>query len=261
MITIDIATLFPDMCESVLSTSILGRARQAGFIKLAAHDIRGFSENKHRRVDDSPYGGGMGMVMEPRPIYNCYRYIGRLRESEPHVIFLSPRGKIFSQQDAERLSGMHNLLLICGHYEGIDQRVVDEIADEELSVGDFVLTGGELAALTVTDAICRLIPGVLPSEECYSQESHQNFLLEHPHYTRPPLWNGRPVPEVLLCGDHQKIALWRRQQSLKETFYRRLDMLQKAQLAPCDIQYISTLSENSSPENDFQQRIVEKDCL
>lgn len=239
MMTVDIATLFPDMCESVLKTSIIGRARRAGLLCVDCHDIRAFSEDKHRRVDDSPYGGGMGMVMQPVPIYNCFRYICRLRGVRPHVIYLSPKGKTFSQTAAKRLSGMHNLLLLCGHYEGVDERVLEEIVDEEISLGDYVLTGGELGALVLVDAVGRLCPGVLPSEACYTEESHQDGLLEYPHYTRPPVWRGRAVPDVLLGGHHKNIALWRRQQALLLTEQRRPDMLKQAQLEGGDIEYIN----------------------
>lgn len=236
---IDVATLFPDMCDTVLSTSIIGRARAAGFITVDCHDIRGFSENRHRRVDDSPYGGGMGMVMQAEPIYNCVRYISRLRECRPHVVYLSPKGKTFSQESAERLSKMNNIILLCGHYEGVDQRALDTLADEELSIGDYVLTGGELAAMVVIDAVARLCEGVLPAEECYTEESFQNGMLEYPHYTRPPVWQGMEVPEVLTSGNHKNIAQWRREQSIRITLERRPALIECAQLSKTDIQYIN----------------------
>ena len=238
---IDIATLFPEMCGRVLDESIIGRARAAGKLTIDCHDIRAFTEDKHRRVDDSPYGGGMGMVMQPGPIYNCFRYLCRLRGVRPHVIYLSPKGQVFTQRRAGELANMNNLLLLCGHYEGVDQRILDEIVDEELSIGDYVLTGGELGALVVCDAVGRLCEGVLPDESCYTEESHQSGLLEYPHYPRPPVWMGRPVPEVLLSGHHKNIEGWRRREAVKITLRRRPDMLAQAQLDKSDIEYIDAL--------------------
>ncbi len=224
---IDILTLFPEMCERVLNESILGRAQKAGIVELEAHDIRAFAGNKHNRVDDAPYGGGKGMVMQAEPIYQCYKSLFSENEKKPYLIYMSPKGKTFCQADAVRLAQYDRIVLLCGHYEGVDQRVIDEIVDEEISVGDYVLTGGELPALIVTDAVCRMIPGVLPEEVCFTEESHFNGLLEYPQYTRPEVWHGVSVPEVLLSGHHSNIAKWREQQSLKVTQKMRPDMLEK----------------------------------
>ena len=222
---IDIMTLFPDMCESVLSESIIGRAQKAGIITVNTHNIRDFAGNKHNRVDDAPYGGGKGMVMQAEPIYQCFKSLYDEAEPKPHLIYMSPKGKTFKQEDAVRLSKLDRVVILCGHYEGVDQRVLDEIVDEEISVGDYVLTGRELPALTVTDAVCRMIPGVLPEEVCFTEESHFNGLLEYPQYTRPEVWHGVPVPQVLMSGHHANIAVWRNEKSLEITEKLRPDML------------------------------------
>ena len=196
---IDILTLFPEMCEAVLSESIIGRARKAGHVEINAHDIRAFAGNKHNRVDDAPDGGGKGMVMQAEPIYQCYKSLYSEDEPKPHLIYMSPKGKTFCQSDAVRLAEYDRIVLLCGHYEGVDQRVLDEIVDEEISVGDYVLTGGELPAMVVTDAVCRMISGVLPEDVCFQEESHFNGLLEYPQYTRPEVWHDVPVPLFLRC--------------------------------------------------------------
>lgn len=221
---IDIMTLFPEMCESVLSESIIGRARKAGVVTINCHNIRDFAGNKHNRVDDAPYGGGMGMVMQAEPIYNCFKslYDGE----KPHLVYMSPKGKTFKQSDAVRLSKMEHVVLLCGHYEGVDERVLEEIVDEEISVGDYVLTGGELPALTVTDAVCRMIKGVLSDDVCFTEESHFDGLLEYPQYTRPEIWHDREVPKVLLSGNHAEIAKWRKEKCIEVTKQRRPDMLE-----------------------------------
>lgn len=224
---IDIATLFPDMCETVLNESIVGRARKAEKIELHCHQIRDYSTDKHRRVDDTPYGGGMGMVMQAEPIYRCYLAVTEQIGAKPHVIYMSPKGATFTQQRAVELSKMDNILIICGHYEGVDQRVIDKIVDEEISIGDYVLTGGELPALVVTDAVARMCDGVLSSEECFTEESHFSGLLEYPHYTRPEVWEGESVPPVLLTGHHKKIAEFRHNEAVKITKERRPDMYKK----------------------------------
>jgi len=224
---IDIATLFPDMCETVLNESIVGRARKAEKIELHCHQIRDYSNDKHRRVDDTPYGGGMGMVMQAEPIYRCYLAVAEQMGAKPHVIYMSPKGATFTQQRAIELSKMDNILIICGHYEGVDQRVIDKIVDEEISIGDYVLTGGELPALVVTDAIARMCDGVLSSEECFTEESHFSGLLEYPHYTRPEVWEGVSVPPVLLTGHHKNIAEFRHNEAVKITKERRPDMYKK----------------------------------
>ena len=226
---IDILTLFPEMIEAVVGTSIIGRAREAGIIDIRATNIRDYSENKHRRVDDTPYGGGRGMLMAAPPIYNCYSAVtADAPEGEKRrMIYLSPRGRTFTQEIAHEYLQYDRLVLLCGHYEGIDQRVIDEIVDEELSIGDYVLTGGELPACIVADAVCRLIDGVLPLPECHEKESFEEGLLEYPQYTRPPLYHGMAVPEVLLSGHHANIDAWRREQSEQITAARRPDLLEK----------------------------------
>ena len=228
MIRIDIATLFPEMCEAVLSTSIIGRARKAGKLTIHCHNIRGHSPApQHHPVDRTPYGGGKGMVMQPEPIYRCYLDIIRQSQSLPHVIYLSPQGQVFTEQKALALRDYPHLLLLCGHYEGVDERVLERIVDEEISIGDYVLTGGELGALVITDAVARLCDGVLADASCYEDESHMNGLLEYPQYTRPEVWDGRRVPEVLLSGHHANISRWRAGCSLERTAKKRPDMMKK----------------------------------
>ncbi|MBE6790192.1 MAG: tRNA (guanosine(37)-N1)-methyltransferase TrmD [Ruminococcaceae bacterium] len=231
---IDILTLFPDMCRSVYEESIIGRAKNKGILEIFSHNIRDFSTDKHRRVDDTPYGGGMGMLMQAQPIYDCYKYVCEQTGKKPYVIYLSPQGKVFSQDKAKELAHYENLILLCGHYEGIDERVLSEIVDEEISIGDYVLTGGELPALVVTDAVGRMIDGVLPNEEAFSCESIYNGLLEHPQYTKPYEWNGKTVPEVLISGHHANIEKWKREQSLRVTFNKRPELLETAELTNND---------------------------
>ena len=221
---IDIATLFPEMCEAVLSESIIGRARKSGAIEVHCHNIRDYTLDKHRRVDDTPYGGGMGMLMQAEPVYRCWTAVCEMLGTKPHSIYLSPKGSVLTQEKTVSLSKQENLFLLCGHYEGIDQRVLDKIIDEEISVGDYVLTGGELPALVLTDAVARMCHGVLPSAVCFEEESHFNGLLEYPQYTRPEVWEGEAVPEVLLSGHHLKISQWRQQKSLEITQEKRPDM-------------------------------------
>lgn len=227
----DILTLFPEMIEAVLGDSIIGRARDKGIIEINCVQIRDFANNKHRSVDDYPYGGGTGMVMQAQPIFDAYQSVCEGLDYKPETIYLSPQGKTFKQSTAKKLSKKGHIVLICGHYEGVDQRVLDEIVDSEISLGDFVLTGGEIAAMSVVDATARLIPGVLKSEESFSDESHFSGLLEYPQYTRPEEWNGRRVPEVLLSGHHKNIMAWKREMSLKTTFEKRRGMLSKAKLS------------------------------
>ena len=231
---IDILTLFPEMCQTVMNESIIGRAQKSGKVEIVCTNIRDFSGNKHNKVDDTPYGGGMGMVMAAAPIYNCYKSLYNENEPKPHLIYMSPKGKTFTQQRAVELSKLDRIVLLCGHYEGIDQRVIDEIVDEELSLGDYVLTGGELPALTIADAVCRMLPGVLSDDICFEEESHFSGLLEYPQYTKPAVWNDREVPEVLLSGNHAKINDWRRIQSLLITMDKRPDMLKQEDLSEKD---------------------------
>lgn len=226
---IDIATLFPAMCEAVISESIVGRARKNGFIEISCFNIRDYTEDKHRRVDDKAYGGGTGMLMQAQPVYDCVRAICEQHEQPPRVIYLSPQGRTLTQQIVKELAAEQGLVLLCGHYEGIDKRALDALEVEEISVGDYVVTGGELPALLLADAVARLQPGVLPNEDAYSIESHYNGLLEYPQYTRPEVWNGVPVPEVLLSGHHANIAAWQRKQSEQVTREKRPDLLTSGQ--------------------------------
>ena len=221
---IDIATLFPQMCGGVLGESIVGRGIRNGFIEIYSHDIRQYTENKHRRVDDKPYGGGMGMLMQAQPVYDCISAIKAQHEGKPRIIYMSPQGEVLTQEKVRELAAEPWLVLLCGHYEGIDQRVLDELECEELSVGNYVLTGGELPALIVADAVARLQPGVLPNEDAYSIESHYNGLLEYPQYTRPEEWHGRKVPEILLNGDHRIVTEWQHSEALRVTKEKRADM-------------------------------------
>lgn len=239
---IDIMTLFPEMCEAVLNESIIGRARRSGKVELHCTNIRDFSGNKHNKVDDMPYGGGMGMVMAAEPIYSCFNSICSAGE-RPHLIYLSPKGKALTQIRVKELAQLPRIALLCGHYEGVDERVLEEIVDEEISIGDYVLTGGELPALVLTDAICRMLPGVLSDELCFTEESHFSGLLEYPQYTRPAVWREHPVPDVLLSGAHAAINLWRREKSLEETALRRPDMLEKAELSEQDKKILSEVKE------------------
>lgn len=224
---IEIATLFPEMCEAVLSESIIGRARAKGAITVNCHQIRAYTKDKHNRVDDSPFGGGMGMVMQAQPIYDCWQAVRAQSELPMHTIYLSPKGGVLTQKRVRELAEMPRLFLLCGHYEGIDQRVIDKIVDEEISIGDYVVTGGELPALVLTDAVARMCENVLPSPDAYEEESHFNGLLEYPQYTRPEIWEDMAVPQVLLSGHHKNIAQWRAEQSMEITRNRRPDLWSK----------------------------------
>lgn len=229
---IDIMTLFPEMLESYLSESIIGRARAKGLFEIHCHNIRDYTEDKHRRVDDTPYSERQGMLMQAEPIYQCFLDIKR--ERDVHTIFVTPAGKPFSQKKAIELSRGKDIVILCGHYEGVDERVIEEIADEEISVGDFVLTGGELPALCITDAVVRMIDGVLSRPDCYMDESHYSGLLEYPQYTRPEIWRGKKTPEVLLSGHHENIKKWRHAQSLIRTYEKRRDMIENYDLSDED---------------------------
>ncbi len=242
---IDILTLFPEMCESVLSESIIGRAREKGLVEINCTDIRDFTTDKHNRVDDAPYGGGMGMVMQTQPIYDCYQNLCQTLGKKPRLIYMSPQGQVLTQSKVKELAKEENIAILCGHYEGVDERVIEEIVDEEISIGDYVLTGGELPALILADSVSRMLPGVLANEEAFSEESHFSSLLEYPQYTRPPEWKGKKVPDVLLSGHHGNIEKWRRQQSLKRTYERRLDMLDNANLDKNDKKFIESLKSDS----------------
>lgn len=224
---IDIMTLFPEFVDYVLSESIIGRARKSGALDIQTHNIRDYSEDKRHRVDDTPYGGGKGMLMAAPPIYNCYRAIvgDAPEEEKPHVVYMSPRGKVLNQRTAERLASYGRLAILCGHYEGVDERVIEEIVDEEISIGDYVLTGGEIPCCILVDVVGRLCEGVLSDAECYEKESFSDGLLEYPQYTRPYDFMGRVVPEVLLSGHHANIKKWRHEKSVALTRERRPELL------------------------------------
>ena len=223
----DVMTLFPDMVRGVLDESIIGRAQTAGIIEVECHNIRDFSTDKHRKTDDTPFGGGVGMVMTCQPILDCYASVKEKisPDAKARVIYMSPKGAIFNHDTAKRLSEYDNLIFLCGHYEGVDQRVIDSIVDEEISIGDYVVTGGEIPACIVIDAVSRLKEGVLAAKECYEGESVASGILEYPQYTKPRVYNGMEVPEVLLSGDHKKIDRWRLEAAVEITRERRPDML------------------------------------
>lgn len=241
---ITIMTLFPEMCNAVLDESIIGRARKSGKIEIDTVNIRDFTLDKHNRVDDAPYGGGMGMLMQTQPIYDCFASLCSEDGKKPHLIYMSAQGKTLTQKRVKELSQLPNIAILCGHYEGVDERIIEEIVDEEISIGDYVLTGGELPALILSDSIARMIDGVLPNDEAKELESHYSGLLEYPQYTRPPEWHGRKVPDILLSGHHGNIDKWRREKSLERTLERRPDMLKSAELTKKDREYLAKLKEN-----------------
>lgn len=228
---IDLITLFPEMCEAVMAESIIGRARQRGALEIVCHQLRDFAFNKHNHVDDAPYGGGMGMLLMAQPVALCFENICEILGKKPHFIYMSPQGKVLTQQRIKELSRYDTICILCGHYEGVDQRVIDAYVDEQISIGDYVLTGGELPALILADAVSRMVPGVLSDDLCFEEESHFGGLLEYPQYTRPAVWRERETPQVLLSGHHANIERWRRQQSLLRTRQLRPDLLAQAQLS------------------------------
>lgn len=230
-----VLTLFPEMIEKSLDCSIIGRAQKESIINIEYINIRDFSENKQKQVDDYPYGGGAGMLMQPQPIFSAYNSIAK---ENMRVIYLTPQGQVFNQKKAFELSKEKDIALICGHYEGIDERVIEEIVTDEISIGDFVLTGGEFAALSVIDAVSRLVPGVLGKQESFENESFTDGLLEYPQYTRPPVFMGKQVPEILLSGHHKNIDKWRREQAIIRTFKKRPDLLDTAELSKEDLKFL-----------------------
>jgi tRNA (guanine37-N1)-methyltransferase len=246
---ITIMTLFPEMVTQALSHSILGRAQKKDKIIVEAVNIRDFAFNKHKQVDDYPYGGGAGMLMMAEPIYKCYEHILATTHTKPRVIYMTPQGKTWNQSLAREFAQEEDLIILCGHYEGIDQRVLDAIVTDEVSIGDYVLTGGELAAMVVTDSIVRLIPGVLGKEASFEEESFSEGLLEYPQYTRPAIFLGKKVPEVLLSGNHQKIADYRKAMALCNTFLKRPDLLENRQLTPKEKETIRLFLENDCINN------------
>ncbi|MGM9916099.1 tRNA (guanosine(37)-N1)-methyltransferase TrmD [Anaerotignum sp.] len=232
-----VLTLFPEMIEQTLSHSIMGRAQRDGFISVEATNIRDYTLNKQKHVDDYPYGGGAGMVMQGQPIYDAYQSL-MPRAKGARVVYMTPQGRPFTQRVAEELAQEESLVFLCGHYEGVDERLIEEIVTDEISLGDFVLTGGELAAITIIDAVSRLVPGVLGKEESFADESFSDGLLEYPQYTRPPVFMGREVPEVLLSGHHGNVAKWRREQALLRTAKKRPDLLKTAELTKKDLKFL-----------------------
>lgn len=235
---IDIVTLFPEMFSAMLDESILARARKRGIFQLCCHQLRDFSDLPNKKVDDTVFGGGKGMLLMAQPVANCFEAITGHLGTKPYCIFMSPRGKVLTQCDAKRLAEKPNLAVLCGHYEGIDQRVLDKYIDEEISIGDYVLTGGEIPAMVLVDATSRMLPGVLSEEACFTEESHYEGLLEYPQYTRPEVWQGCKVPEVLLSGHHENIRKWRRRQSLEITKSNRPDLFKKLKLSKEDLKLI-----------------------
>jgi len=228
----DILTLFPDMMRAILDESIIGRAQNSGILEINCINIRDFANNKHNSVDDYPYGGGFGMLMQAPPIYHAYESVAG--EEKPYTVYMSPQGKVLTQEKVVELSKKDRIVILCGHYEGVDERVLEEIVDEEISIGNYVLTGGELPAAVLVDSVSRMIEGVLPQSESFEEESIYSGLLEHPQYTRPPVFMGREVPEVLLSGHHANIEKWKRKESLKRTYIKRPDLLEKAELTDKD---------------------------
>lgn len=237
-----VLTLFPEMIQQTLSHSIMGRAQKEGHISVEAINIRDYTLNKQKHVDDYPYGGGAGMVMQAQPIYDAYQSIAEKAQGA-RVVYMTPQGRPFTQRIAEELSKEENLVFLCGHYEGIDERIIEEIVTDEISLGDFVLTGGELAAITIIDAVSRLVPGVLGKEDSFADESFSDGLLEYPQYTRPPVFHGKEVPEILLSGHHANIAKWRREQSIIRTVQKRPDLLETAELTAKERQFVERLRE------------------
>ncbi|WP_026906098.1 tRNA (guanosine(37)-N1)-methyltransferase TrmD [Paucisalibacillus globulus] len=241
---IDILTLFPEMIESVFNTSILKKAQEKDKFQYNLINFRDYTENKHNKVDDYPYGGGAGMVLSPQPIFDAVETITKQKETTPRIVLMCPQGERYTQKKAEELAKEEHLIIICGHYEGYDERIREHLISDEISIGDYVLTGGELGAMVVVDSVVRLLPDVLGNEESAPQDSFSTGLLEHPHYTRPADFRGMKVPEVLTSGDHAKIETWRRQQSLKRTYERRKDLLENYSLTEEDKQFLNKM-ENS----------------
>lgn len=250
---IDIFTLFPQLFESPLSSAIFKRAGDKGLADIRVHNIRDFTHDGHHTADDYPYGGGAGMVLKPAPVFEAVESVlaNRVPEEEPlSIILMTPQGRLFSQSLAQELASCSRLLIICGHYEGVDERVGEHLATEEISIGDYVLSGGELPALVVAEAVVRLIPGVLGSEESVKDDSHAEGLLEYPQYTRPADFRGLSVPEVLLSGNHQEVARWRRKESLRRTLLRRPELLKKVKLSPDDKIMLNSIEAERRQESD-----------
>lgn len=256
---IDIMTLFPDTVGDMMNESILGRAQERDIIRIEAHQIRDYTANRQNQVDDYPYGGGHGAIMQADPLYRCWQAICDEVGAPVHTIYMSPCGTVFTQGKARQLlKDYENIILVCGHYEGIDQRFIDECVDEEISIGDYVLTGGELPAMVVADCICRMVPGVLSDASCFEDESHWAGLLEYPQYSRPAQWHGLDAPEVLLSGDHGKVDRWRRKQSILRTFHRRPDLFQSVVLPSKTRAEKKFIAELEAEDHEFRDRNLKK---
>ncbi|MDR1240627.1 MAG: tRNA (guanosine(37)-N1)-methyltransferase TrmD [Oscillospiraceae bacterium] len=225
-INIDVMTLFPEICQSTMHLGVVGRAIKGKIIDLKFYQIRDFSQSKHKKVDDSPFGGGNGMVMMAEPIFRAFEHICSVRSTRPRLIFMSPKGRVLTQKIAKNMLENKNIAFLCGRYEAVDERLIEEIVDDQISIGDYVLTGGELPAMVMIDAMVRMIKGVLASDKCFEEESFYNGMLEHPQYTRPRVWRDRNVPEVLLSGNHKEIKKWKLEQNLKSTLKLRPDLKQ-----------------------------------
>jgi tRNA (guanine37-N1)-methyltransferase len=258
---IDVLTLFPEMFEGVFGSSILGKARDRGIVSFNTINFRAFSTNKHLTVDDTPYGGGGGMVLKPEPIFGAVEHVLAQRKEEdktPRIILMCPQGEPFTQKKAAELSAESHLIFICGHYEGYDERIRQYLVTDEISIGDYVLTGGELPAMVVIDAVVRLLPGVLGNEKSAADDSFSDGLLEYPQYTRPPVFRGWAVPDVLLSGNHAEIEKWRRMQSLERTFVRRPDLLEKASLTPQERMWLEQRRQQSEADSDVRSKTGSK---
>ncbi|WP_411955565.1 tRNA (guanosine(37)-N1)-methyltransferase TrmD [Alkalibacillus sp. S2W] len=247
---LDILTLFPEMFQGVFESSILKKAKDKGAYDYNLIDFRPYTTNKHNKVDDYPYGGGAGMVLTPQPIFDAVEDLQKQRESKPRVVLLCPQGEPYTQQKAEELAEEEHLIMICGHYEGYDERIRTKLATDEISIGDYVLTGGELGAMVVADSVIRLLPEVLGNKESAEQDSFSTPWLEHPHYTRPQNFRGHQVPEVLLSGNHQKIDDWREYESMKRTYERRPDLIDESQLTEREIMLLNQIKNELGIETD-----------
>ena len=245
----DILTVFPDMLKGVLLESVIGNAVENNIIDIRFHNIRYFSTNKHRKTDDTPFGGGRGMVMTPQPVIDCHRSVTE-GEEHVHTVYMSPQGKVLTQEKAKELAKLERLVILCGHYEGFDERIIESIVDEEISIGDYVLTGGEMPAAVLVDCISRMIPGVLPEAECYENESIASGILEYPQYTRPRDFEGLEVPEILFSGHHANIEKWRREKALEKTLRVRPELLESAPLTKKDIQFLEKLKKEITSEGE-----------
>lgn len=251
---IDIATLFPEICEAYLGQSIVGRARNKGIFELYCHQIRDYAFDKHRRVDDTPYSERQGMLLMAEPIWQCYKAV--VGKRSPRVVYMSPRGRVLNQQMLKEMAEAgEDLFILCGHYEGVDQRVLDKMGAEEISIGDYVLTGGELPAMILADGVVRLLDGTLSQADCFMDESHYSGLLEYPQYTKPQIWEGIAVPEILTSGHHSNILKWRREKSLEQTYLNRPDLLKNAPLTDADKAYLSELQAKNEDMQEYLENM------